>query len=105
MSWSAVIKAIEGASRMSEELAFKKIFRDGAAVYFNQGTIAARTGIMDRLRDEFFARACLTSNKNSRICGRHDRDLFEQCAQGGAASDDTFEGGLGFRFDRERLVI
>src|SRR5439155_19497969 len=48
-------RAGEGASRMSEELAFKKVFRDGAAVHFNQGTIAARTGIMDRLRDEFLA--------------------------------------------------
>jgi len=79
---------------MAEELAFKQVFRDGAAVNFYQRSVAARAGIVNGLRDEFLSRACLTRNQDGRIGWSHDRDLFKQCAQGGTAPDNPLNAGF-----------
>src|SRR5258708_35393003 len=98
-------RASEGASRMAEELAFKQVFGDCAAVNFDQWTVAARAGVVNGLGDEFLARTCLTGNKNRGIGWRDDRDLFQQSAQGGTAADNTLEGGFRFLLEPQRIVI
>ncbi len=84
-------RAGESASHMPEKLAFKQVFRDGAAIDLDQRTAAARAGIMNGLRNEFFACAGLTCNENGRIGWGHDRDLLEQCLQGGTTPNNALE--------------
>src|SRR3979411_2187538 len=89
---------------MAEELAFKKVFRDCAAVNLDQRTLAARTVIVNGLRDEFLPRAGLTRDKNRPSGGSNHCNVLKQCAQGGTSPDYAPEFGRGFLFDRERLV-
>ena len=57
---SPVVSASERPFFVAEDLAFEKRFRDGRAIDRNEGERLPRAQLVDRLRDELFARARFT---------------------------------------------
>lgn len=79
------IGAAECAFLVSEELAFNKVLRKGAAVHVDPWQIAAKRMMMHCARNEFFARSGLTNDQHGRIVMRNPFDHLKQSSHGFAA--------------------
>ena len=70
-------RAGKSTAFVTEEFAFEQIERNGSAVELDEGLAAARTGIVNRVRNELFAGSGLSLNKDSRIGSCDAFDLFQ----------------------------
>src|SRR5215831_1408126 len=61
----------EGASLMSEKLAFQEISRDSRTIDRHKTVLTARAGIMNRACDYFLAGAGLASDQDGTVHGRY----------------------------------
>src|SRR5260370_39924895 len=60
----------EGAALVAEELGFEQTARNGGAINFNEGAIAARTEIMDGAGEELLAGGGFAGAEGGRASGR-----------------------------------
>src|SRR5438132_9921456 len=81
----------EGASFVTEHLAFKQPGGDRRAVDSNKCAIPPLTQVVNRAGDEFFARAGLSVNQYRRVGARYGFDFLQDLFKGGTASDDLLE--------------
>jgi hypothetical protein len=81
----------KGAFLVTEQLAFQQIQRNGSAIQLYEGAPASRAEVVNRLRDQFLAGACLSFDKNGGICRGHALDLFKYRLQGGALAYDLLK--------------
>ena len=75
-----------------EELAFEQSRRNGRAIQLHEGVATPLAQLMNRVRNELFARAGLAGDEDGRIGGRHGLHLVQHTAQGGARADDLCKG-------------
>src|SRR5690348_14527875 len=87
--------ARKGALFVAEHLALEKACRDGGAVEFDEGGLAARAEIVDGARQQFLAGAGFAVNQNRGVGGGDGFDLFEYGLQRGSLSDDFLEAMVG----------
>src|SRR5512141_2024496 len=71
----------ERAFLMAEQFIFQQASRNGSAIHFDKGVLAARTELMKRARDEFFPCSCFPSDQDGGAGRRNLLHLFK----------DTFE--------------
>ena len=76
---------------MSEQLAFKNRFRQGAAVDRDEGMVRARTMLMDGSRNELFTGAALAENKHRAFGGSDTRHGFVNLEHERTLADDFAE--------------
>src|SRR5581483_11710161 len=100
---SAVLdRAGERAADVSEEFAFKKLFRNRGAVDTNQRLFLPRTATMNFARDQFFAGAGLTRDEDRRVRRRDEINLADDLAQRAALTNEIAKRA---RFDNLLLKI
>src|SRR6267142_5296546 len=75
------------ALEMSEELGLDQLFRNGRAVHFYEGSLAAQACGMQRVSDEFLAGAALAINQNAAARRRSHGDLLAQRLHRHAVAD------------------
>src|SRR6266852_2271967 len=72
---------------MSEELGLDQLFRNGRAVHFHEGPLAAQACGMQGVSDEFLAGAALAINQNAAVRRRSHGDLLAQRLHRHAVAD------------------
>jgi len=76
---------------VSEQFAFQEAGRNGSAVHFHERPLAPGAEMMNRPRNQLFARAGLAENQNRGV-GRSDGlQFFQNSPQGHAVTDDFLE--------------
>ena len=81
----------ERAALVAKELAFQQIEGNSSAIQFNKRASAPHAQIVDRARNQFLARACLSLDENGGI-GRGDAfDLLEHRFQSRTVTYDLLE--------------
>src|SRR5581483_4520345 len=94
--------AREGAGKraffVAEQFAFQESQRNRRAVDFDEGLVPPRAEIMERPREELFARAGLAGDKHGRVGGRNGLDLFQGALENAALADDLVKIMLGANF-------
>jgi hypothetical protein len=84
----------ESASLMSKQLALEEVKGNRCTVHFYKASIATGTDIVDGLRDQLLAGACLSLYQDSEGCRSHAFDVFECRIQRGTGVYDPFEAAL-----------
>src|SRR6201999_315332 len=79
------------APSIAEKLGFDEIGRDGAAVDGDKRTIVAAIVVMDGARNELFAGASLTEDKDGSITLRDTRRLIEDTKERFRIADYALE--------------
>jgi hypothetical protein len=83
--------ASEGAALVPEELGFEESAGDGGAIDFDEGSLAARTVIVNSARDELFSGARFTGDKDSGASRSDEFDLRQSALESGTFADDFLE--------------
>ena len=81
--------AREAAALVPEQLAFHELGRNGAAVHRHKGAVAARSRLMNELRDQFLAGAGFAVDVDGRLAACDARDHLAQLLHGGGASEQA----------------
>ena len=81
----------ERASFVTKKLTFQQIERDSSAIQLYKRTPASRAEVVNCLRDQFLAGACLPLDKNGGIGRRHPFHLLKNLFQSRAPAYDLFE--------------
>lgn len=76
---------------MPEERGFGEALRDGSTIDDDEWFLRARTGLVDGLGDDLFARAGFAGDENGQVGGRDLGDLLENAAHDGALSNERTE--------------
>jgi hypothetical protein len=83
-----LIGASEAPFLVTEELRVDQFGRDGAAVDANEGPRGPRAAMMQRSRDQFFARSGFSQNQHGHIRLRHKRNPVHHLTQTRVLADD-----------------
>src|SRR5215831_5325922 len=83
--------AREGTLLVSEKLALQQASWDGGAIQLYKCLRTARTEVMNRARNEFFARSSLPVNQHRAIRAGNSFDLPEDRVERLATADNVFE--------------
>src|SRR6266481_784339 len=81
----------KGSSVVAKEFAFQQIKRDSGAVQFDVRTSTTRADVVNRMRDELLACACLTLNQYSRRRGPHASYLLQHGFQRRTVANNLLE--------------
>src|SRR5580704_5571873 len=81
----------ERAFLVAKKLTFQQIQRNRSAVQLYERAPASRTEIVNRARNQLFASACLSLDKNGGTRGRHAFDLLKHRFQRRALAYDLFK--------------
>jgi hypothetical protein len=76
---------------VTKKLTFQQIQRNGSAIQPYERPPASRAEVVNCLRDQLLAGACLPLDKDSGISRRHPFDLFKDLFQGNASANDLLE--------------
>jgi hypothetical protein len=79
------------ASLVTKKLTFQQIQRNGSAIQSYERAPASRAEVVNGVRDQFFAGACLPLDKNGGIGRRHASDFFKDRFQSSAPAYDLLE--------------
>src|SRR4029077_17904124 len=80
-------RASEASFDVAEELGLNQFFRDRGAINFHERSFVAKTGGMQRTRDEFLAGTTLAVNKHAAVGRRGYGNLLAQRLHGNAFAD------------------
>src|SRR5579859_2157286 len=78
----------EAALNVAEKFGLDQFFGNGGAVYFDERTFVAKTGGVQRVRNEFLAGAALAVNEDATVGGSSDGNLLAQRLHRDAVADD-----------------
>src|SRR5713101_1301619 len=81
----------KGSSLVAKEFAFQQVKRDSGAVQFDVRTSTTRADVVNRMRDELLACACLTLNHYSRRRGPHASYLLQHGFQRRTVANNLLE--------------
>ena len=84
----------EGAFLMAEQFAFQKRRRQRCAMDGDHRLLGARAEVVNRLGDEFLARAAFAQHKHTRACGGDLLDDFKNFLHHRRLADDIFDAEL-----------
>src|SRR5262249_9408194 len=82
-------RAGERPPLVAEQLALEQARRDGGAVDFDEGPMAAPARIVDGAGNQFLSRAGLAQEEDGRVGRRHDLDLVEDVSERRTVADDV----------------
>jgi hypothetical protein len=81
----------ERTSLVTKKLTFQQIQRNGSAIQLYERTPASRAEVVNCARDQLFAGASLSLDKNRGTCRRHPFDLFKHRFQSKAFAYDLLK--------------
>ncbi|HUA84237.1 MAG TPA: hypothetical protein VMB85_10295 [Bryobacteraceae bacterium] len=84
----------EGAARMAEKLGFEQCFGHARAIHGQKWPALALAEIVNRARDQFFARSRFARNQNGGITARRLSDKFVDLRHRRAATNQTGAGKI-----------
>jgi hypothetical protein len=76
---------------VTKKLTFQQIQRNGSAIQAYERAPAPRAEVVNCLRDQLFAGACLPLDKNGGICRRDASDFFKDRFQSRTSAYDLLE--------------
>jgi hypothetical protein len=82
----------EGSFYMAKELAFKEFLWDRSAIDADERVVFAAAAAVDFVGNQFFASPGVSQNENRSFGGRHQVNLADDLAQGGAPADEIAKG-------------
>jgi hypothetical protein len=81
---------------VAEQFALNQFFGNSRAVDLDEGLAGAGAGGVDRVRDQFLARAAFSENEHAPVGGRHQPQLLPQRLHRNALPDNAELGVAGF---------
>ncbi len=90
---------------MAEQDGLDQVFRDGAAVYGDEGLAGALGRALDAAGDNFLARAAFAEDEDGDVAGGRTLAHFQDLAHGRRAGDHVLEGHSAFSLAGKALHL